>query len=206
MDKINQVPYISQMPDWPTGCESVSTVMLLNYLGIPISVEEFVSFLPKKDLIEEDGQLYGYSPRNCFIGSPDDSESYGCYSDVIVKTVNEIAKTKGLQIQAVDISKLSTEEIIEQYIMHDRPVLYWTTIDMKPAGTAETWQLLDCNKEQFTWTSNEHCMLLVGSCEDEYVFNDPWNDNGIISYPKELVVKRHEEMFAMAVAITVKLI
>lgn len=190
------------MPEWPTGCESVSTVMLLNYLGIIIRVEEFVSFLPTQRLIKKDNKLYGYSPHDYFIGSPDDSNSYGCYSDVIIKTVNTIARAKGIPIKATDISNLSTEEIIEQYILRDIPVLYWATIDLKPSGIAESWQLLGHDGKIFTWKSNEHCMLLVGVHDNEYIFNDPWNNNGIISYPKELVIKRHEEMLSMAVAVT----
>ena len=38
-----QVPYIDQSVKYPTGCESVSAVMLLQYLGYEISVDEFIS-------------------------------------------------------------------------------------------------------------------------------------------------------------------
>ena len=36
------VPYIDQSKLYPTGCESVSTVMLLRFLGIDITVDEFI--------------------------------------------------------------------------------------------------------------------------------------------------------------------
>ena len=39
--KIIRVPYIDQSVKYPTGCESVSTVMLLQYLGYEITVDEF---------------------------------------------------------------------------------------------------------------------------------------------------------------------
>ena len=42
MKKLIRVPYIDQTKDYPTGCESVSAVMLLHYLGIPISVDAFI--------------------------------------------------------------------------------------------------------------------------------------------------------------------
>ena len=32
--KLIKVPYIDQTKEWPTGCESVSAVMLLQYLGM----------------------------------------------------------------------------------------------------------------------------------------------------------------------------
>ena len=33
------VPFLSQLPEFPTGCESVSAVMALQYLGIDLSQE-----------------------------------------------------------------------------------------------------------------------------------------------------------------------
>ena len=41
--KLIKVPYIDQTKDWPTGCECVSAVMLLQYLGFDVTVEEFVA-------------------------------------------------------------------------------------------------------------------------------------------------------------------
>ena len=37
-----------------------------------------------------------------------------------------------------------------------------------------------------------------------YYFNDPWENHGLIEYDKELVEKRHKEMFSMACAIVKK--
>ena len=57
--KIISVPYIDQSVKYPTGCESVSTVMLLQYLGYEITVDEFIeNYLEKKDFETKEGQLY----------------------------------------------------------------------------------------------------------------------------------------------------
>lgn len=192
------------MPKWPTGCESVSTVMLLNYYGINISVDEFITYLPCSPLIKSDGQWYGYSPNNNFIGSPYDSDSFGCYSNVIASTINNIVKDKQLSIYSVDISSLTTNEIISRYIMNGHPVLYWSTIDLKPSFYGPSWKLLDYNNKDFTWISNEHCLVLVGADENGLWFNDPWNNNGIVLHPKPLVEQRHKEMLSMALAIAPK--
>ena len=46
------VPYIDQSKLYPTGCESVSTVMLLRFLGIDITVDEFIEkYLEKMEKI-----------------------------------------------------------------------------------------------------------------------------------------------------------
>ena len=79
-----EVPYIDQSVKYPTGCESVSAVMLLQYLGYSITVDEFIEkYLELGKLEEQDGELYGPNPNECFCGSPYDEESFGCYAPVI---------------------------------------------------------------------------------------------------------------------------
>lgn len=55
MRKIIEVPYIDQSVSYPTGCESVSATMLLQYLGYEITVDEFirnyVTCVPMQELI-----------------------------------------------------------------------------------------------------------------------------------------------------------
>mgnify|MGYP000226004218 CR=1 FL=1 len=79
------VPYIDQSKLYPTGCESVSTVMLLRFLGIDITVDEFNrKIFGKESLLKKrDGQVYGPDPHRYFCGSPYDDESFGCYAPVI---------------------------------------------------------------------------------------------------------------------------
>ena len=64
-------------------------------------------------------------------------------------------------------------------------------------------ELLDTG-ETFTWISNEHCMLLVGYDEDSYYFNDPYENNGCIRYPKTVVEDRHKAQHMQAVGVVRK--
>lgn len=41
-------------------------------------------------------------------------------------------------------------------------------------------------------------MLLVGYDEKKYYFNDPYDNNGVIGYERELVEKRHAAQHSMA--------
>ena len=53
-----QVPYIDQSIKYPTGCESVSAVMLLKYLGYEITVDEFIqNCLECREMEIRDGVL-----------------------------------------------------------------------------------------------------------------------------------------------------
>lgn len=200
--KLINAPYIDQTKDWPTGCESVSTVMLLQYLGIDITVENFVDqYLEKAPLYEKNGQLYGPNPWEVFAGSPKDDGSMGCYAPVIVKALKKVFQEKsGEKLRPVNLTGVPMERLLEEYIDNDIPVIFWASIDLKETVTGPDW-FLEETGEIFTWRSNEHCMLLVGYDETGYYFNDPWHNHGVIRYEKKLVEKRHQEQYKMAVSI-----
>lgn len=88
------VPSLTQVEILPSGCESVSAVMALNYAGVDISVDAFISgYLPMSGeprIDEDDGSLMGESPNEYYIGSPYSEFGYGCYSPVILKAINGV--------------------------------------------------------------------------------------------------------------------
>ena len=107
------VPYIDQSKLYPTGCESVSTVMLLRFLGIDITVDEFIEkYLEKKSFEERDGQVYGPDPHRYFCGSPYDDESFGCYAPVIREALEKII---GAEYTVTDETGMTTDELVEKY-------------------------------------------------------------------------------------------
>nr|WP_295283514.1 C39 family peptidase [uncultured Blautia sp.] len=193
-----QVPYIDQSVKYPTGCESVSAVMLLQYLGYEISVDEFISkYLECRDMEIREGVLYGPDPNECFCGSPYDEDSYGIYAGGLKKALDKAA---GDRYCFEDESGTPIEELLRKYIDQDMPVIFWACINMRKEIPGPEWKLLDTG-ERFLWTSNEHCMLLVGYDEENYYFNDPYDNNGVIGYSKQLVEKRHSAQHSMALGI-----
>ena len=199
--KIIQAPYIDQSIKYPTGCESVSTVMLLQYLGYDISVDEFIAdYLEMKDFEEREGQLFGADPNLYFCGSPYDKDSFGCYAPVICKALEKMI---GDKYEIVNETDTPIEELIKKYIDADIPVIFWACINMREPIVGPEWKLLDSG-ETFTWISNEHCMLLVGYDEEGYYFNDPHENRGLIRYDKELVENRHKAQYSMAVGVSKK--
>ena len=196
--KMIQVPYIDQSVKYPTGCESVSTVMLLQYLGYDITVDEFITdYLEMKDFENKEGQLYGADPNLYFCGSPYDEDSFGCYAPVICKALE---KAIGKEYEIVNETGTSMEELMEKYIDKDIPVIFWACINMREPIVGPQWKLFD-TEELFTWISNEHCMLLVGYDEEGYYFNDPYENRGVIRYEKALLENRHKAQYAMAVGV-----
>ncbi len=196
-----EVPYITQSIKYPTGCESVSTVMLLQYLGYDITVDEFIAeYLEQKAFEERDGQLYGPSPYESFCGSPYDEASFGCYAPVIC---HALEKAIGETYQVINETGTSMTDLLKKYIDHKMPVIFWACINMRAPITGPEWKLFHTG-ETFTWISNEHCMLLIGYDEEGYYFNDPYDNNGVIRYEKKLVEDRHAAQHGMAVGIRQK--
>lgn len=196
--KLIKAPYISQEGKYPTGCESISAVMLLNYLGFLLTADEFIrTCLDKKDFEMRDGICYGPDPRKFFCGSPYDPEGFGCYAPVMVKALK---KAVNGTYEVKDETGTPVQTLLNNYIDRDLPVLFWACIEMRPPVTGPSWKLLDTG-ETFTWISNEHCMLLVGYDEENYYFNDPYDSHGLISYPKTLAEDRHKAQYEMAVGL-----
>jgi uncharacterized protein YvpB len=193
-----EAPYIDQSIKYPTGCESVTTVMLLQYLGYEITVDEWIDkFLEQKAFEIRDSRLYGANPNLYFCGSPYDADAFGCYAPVICKGLE---KAIGKDYEIIDETGTATELLLHNYIDQGIPVIFWACIDMKEPVIGPEWRLFDTG-EVFTWISNEHCMLLVGYDETGYYFHDPYENHGLIRYEKKLVEDRHRAQYQMAVGV-----
>ncbi len=206
--KIIEVEYIDQTKDYPTGCESVSTVMCLRYHGFNISVNEFIdNYLEMGEMYYKGTKLFAPDPRDKFVGSPYDSHSYGCYAPVIEKALNKVLKAKGKTsiFKVKNLTDVPIKTLIKDYIDKDIPVIFWSTIDLKKMRFTTKWIVPETGN-QYQWRASEHCLLLVGYDNEErkYYFNDPWDNHGLIGYDMDTVEIRHKEQLSMAVAILKK--
>ena len=72
MKKIVPAPYIDQTERWVNGCESISSVMLLQAVGIDIDPDTFIARdLPHAPYWEQGGKLYGPDPWQVYPGDPE---------------------------------------------------------------------------------------------------------------------------------------
>lgn len=196
--KLISVPYISQAGGYPTGCEIVSASMLLQHYKYDVSVDEFIdNYLERSSLEEINGNLYGPNPNEAFVGDPRSIYSYGCYAPVIVSSLN---KMLGEEHRVKNTTGSEFNELIENYIDKEIPVLVWTSVNLIPTSVGTEWYVRESG-ERVQWISNEHCMVLVGYDKDKYYFNDPYEDNGVVGYDKELVEKRFKELGNQSVVI-----
>lgn len=208
--KIINVPYINQ-DDIVYGCEAVSSTMLLQHYGYEINEKDFTDkYLIKRDWHIEDDKIYGPDPDAAFPGDPyipgGINCGFGSYSPSTAKSINKILDSS--KHKAVSEKGLSLEKITEKYIENNIPVLIWATMDMREPKKTTTWTIdyVDENSklkigDEFTWLSGEHCLVLVGYDDENYYFNDPYKNHGLIAYKKSLVEERYEAMGSQCVHI-----
>lgn len=182
--------------DIPTGCEAVSTVMVLNYLGIDITPEEFINeYLPMEGFYRVGDCLYGPDPEEKFAGDPFKKSSLGCYPPVIVEAVESMDEV----LDVYEIKGKTIDEICTEYIAKEIPVLLWVTMDMREPEEGLKYFLEDGT--EYTWTAGEHCMVLCGFDDSFYYLKDPLAAGKTVKYEKELVEKRYEQMGRRGVVI-----
>lgn len=197
-ESIIDVPYIDQTDYYPTGCEVVSATMVMQYYGYNIYVDEMVGeYLDMSTIELKDGVLWGEDPNKYFIGDPRSIYSYGCYAPVIVKAMNKILDDGEI---AKDLTGTSLKDLTGKYIDKKIPVLIWATIEMEPTSEGTDW-LLKSNGLRFHWIGGEHCLVLVGYDDNSYYFNDPYENNGVVAYNKDIVEMRYEELGKQSIAI-----
>ena len=199
---IEGVPYLNQT-GYPTGCESISTVMCLHYRNINISPKEFIdNYLDKGIFYYKNGQMFAPHPSDKFVGSPYDSHSFGCYEPVIERALNKLILDRNLKYEVVNLTNVDMEIIKTDYIDKNIPVIFWATVSMKDYIIKNVWIVPETG-EKFLWRGNEHCLLLIGYDEENYYFNDPMAEKRK-KYPKEKVEKCHKDLYSMAIALVKK--
>lgn len=206
-------PYINQNKSGlPTGCETVSVVMQLQYYGYSITPAKFADkYLICKSLsFGSDGTIYGADPNSAFIGDPAElGLSFGAYAPVMAKAMNKYlvnAKKKAVVLQNKSLSYLCTK-----YISQGHPVAIWATSDnMTPSEKTLSWTIdyTDENAKykkgsKYTWISHEHCLLLVGYDNTYYYFNDPL-EKKLTKYKRSVVEARYKEFFSQAIVVVNK--
>lgn len=196
-----EVEPLSQWPDYPTGCESVSAVMAMRHAGAAIDVDTFVSdYLPQdaEFYYDDEDVLHGPNPYKTFVGYPDWDTSFGCMAPVIEQAMTAYF---GEEDRVVNATGASMDELCACYLDKGIPVVVWATIGMEETYPSSSWMLP--SGQLFYWPANEHCMLLVGYSDTAYYFNDPYTGDRE-RYPKSLFESRFADLGRQALAIPVK--
>ena len=178
------VTYISQLPELPTGCEVTALTTVLNYLGYDVDKCDMAdNYMPK-------GNIYYTDPDYAFMGDPHDYiKGWGCFAPAIVTTATNYFNTIGSNKDiALNISGIDLDTLCRGIYDFQRPAIIWASNDMHPITKGKSWYV---NGKKITWRNYNHCLVLIGWDEENYIVSDPLK--GIVSYNKELFNQRYEE-------------
>ena len=193
VQRVNATPFkaVLQKPELPTGCEVTSLTAVLNHIGINVDKCTLADdFLDK-------GQVGKTDPHRAFVGNPRKSNSFGCFSPVIVNCANKYLSSVNSPYRAYDISGKELSELIS-LTQKNTPVIIWATISMVKSYPANVWTI---GTNKVSWIAEEHCMVLHGynSETDRVLVADPLKGN--VEYPRELFETRYNELLQQAVVI-----
>ena len=194
---IENVPHYIQYEEYQTACEAISAVELLRYYGIDMTPERFLSgFLPVADYpgTAEDGLMYGESPWEYFIGDPQQTDGFGCYSSALVRGINKIRSGLAVSLRYRPLEKLCTD-----YIDKGQPVIIWATMFMDAPEESVQWYLPD--GQLFTFVIPEHVLVLIGYDDWYYYFSDSLQYGEVTGYSKEMTERAYEGLLMQAVVI-----
>lgn len=183
------IPFVSQYPELPTGCEITALTTVLNYLGYNVDKLTMADYYLNK------GKMGEVSPYKAFVGNPRDEDSCGAFAPVLVNSATKYLKSQRSYMNVYNITGAEYNELLD-YVDDGHPVLVWETMYMKEPYESCTWNI---DGENIMWLSREHAMVLIGYTQSTYIMADPLR--GICEYDKELVETRYKSMGKQAIVI-----
>ena len=156
-----------QYPDYPTGCESVSLYMLLNYYGIDVTVDEIYDLLPMgvQPYDDENGVRHGGNPEREFVGDPRSEYSYGVFNGPIAKVAERF-------MPGVRTKTGATVDEIKAILDTGNPVLAWY-VSAPNRDIMHRWSWIDENGEMVCWPGGEHAVVVCGYDDTSITYRDP---------------------------------
>ena len=148
---ILNVPYISQYPDLPLGCEATSLTELLRYKGISVTKNKIAKEIPKSP---------NKNPNLGFVGSQYTRQE-GIFQTIYPKALEKTAKK--YRPNSADITGASVEDL-------ENPSVVWITANCKDAKMGYWYK---GTSDQIWVAKNLHVSTLTGFDKNYYYLTDP---------------------------------
>lgn len=182
--------------------------MLLNYYGIPITLQEFVEeYLPTKNVYEENGLRYGPNPAFYYAGDPaSKTRGWGCFEPVIKKAIEKVIenfeKEKSIHLEAEFLLE-DTKMDLELYSLYNEPFMIWTTINYDEATDIYEWFSYN-SANTYTYPKNSHTVVVTGMDSEYYYINDPLKSEKNIPVAKEKLEKSFDSLGRQKILLRIK--
>jgi len=201
--KILEAEHISQLPDYPNGCEAVTAVMLLKYAGYDVDKAEFInSHLEMGEVKNRFGTRFGPDPEKMYAGDPaSEKGGWGCFSPVIVNALNSYLSGKDHEAQNVSGATLSA--LCGNFIDAEIPAAIWVTQDY--SAVSEVYQWLSYDRENvYLYPKNQHCVMLIGYDSENYYICDPLKNEEVTAVDRASLELSFTSMGSQSVILTEK--
>lgn len=198
-----EAPLLLQNPDYPNGCESASAVMLLNDIGIDITLKGFIeNYLEKENVYEKEGNRFGPDPAKSYAGDPaSQNRGWGTFEPVISTAISKIVEHSPLKNKLYILPSEIYKEPLYILAAKEYPSIIWVTIDYQEANDIYNWFSYD-GKYTYTYPKNSHTVLLTGMDEFYYYINDPLKNEKNIPVSKEQLEKSFDSMGRQYISIS----
>ena len=188
------IPFVSQYPELPTGCEITSLTEVLNYLGYGIDKETLArNYLDMRDTVTQ-GCFVEY-----FWGSPWKTTGSGCFAPAIANAANSFLKSQNSSYSAYIMSYSPVEDLFTELSL-GHPVIVWTSYNYNDPDVKYNDVTLD-DGTVFTWPRNEHCAALSGYDIDRGVVTLADPTYGIVERSMEEFVTYYQKYYYQAVVV-----
>ena len=148
-----------------------------------------MDYMPRQSVYfeEEEDCFYGPDPRYIFAGDPSQEQlSFGCYSPCLVETFKRYCDENQYDDYiAIDLTGKSLDDLLQQYVANDIPVLTIVTPNLVVPKYGATWVMPDGQK--WHWEKGHHAMVIRGfSMESNMIYvTDSACPSGMATYPLE---------------------
>ena len=160
---------VLQEPELPTGCEVTSLTADLNFLGFNVDkitlCDDFLPIALAGECVMDEA----------YVGNPR-YDGFGCNANVIVQTADKYFASVDSPCYGVDLTGQELNEVLYQ-VTQGRPVLAWSTIDLRVSYPEYVWTASNGKELVFDWY--QHCMVVYGFDYDQGIIYaaDPLKGN-----------------------------
>ena len=188
------VPFVSQLPSYPTGCEAASCTALLRYYGVSITLSQMVDAIPRQNIQYKNGRRIGPDINEKFVGNPaggytSRTPGYGAFSPCITKSLNRVLEDRESVWRAKKLSGCTFEELIAA-VCEGRPAIVWATYRMRVPTSVNSWYIPngDGTYRYFQYPRGTHVFVLKGISAYNVTLMDPIL--GTVTYSRDTFEKR----------------
>ena len=157
------LPEMWQVPELPTGCESVALTIALNYMGCGLKKETFAQKYLRHHV---DDMTEG------FVGDPFSDDGAGIFPPALVASCNDYFESQDSDLVAFETTSYHFGQLLA-LTAKGCPVVIWVTTEYDPPQKVE--DTVDKDGIAYQWYANEHCVVIQGYDLDtgRIVLSDP---------------------------------